>query len=203
MRHAAELGNILSRDPEKSVLFVYSDGGPDHRVTYVSVQLALISMFLKFDLDYLCAACTAPSHSWRNPVERITSTLSLGLQSVGLIREEMDSEFEAESAKCNSLKYLRNAASHYPDFQATALDSVSHVKVLLLRKAGAERKEDKRASIFLRHWWAMGTTTGYWFHNKSWCLHDEICCQDKARLDKVHWTLLCTATLLVWGKEVW
>ncbi len=133
MRHAAELGNILSRDPGKSVLFVYSDGGPDHRLTYVSVQLALISVFLKLDLDYLCAARTAPSHSWRNPVERIMSTLNLGLQSVGLMREQMDSEFEAQSGKCSSLKDLRDVASRYPDFQSSALDSVSHVKVLLLK----------------------------------------------------------------------
>ena len=106
MRHCAELGNVLSRDPGKSVLLIYSDGGPDHRVTYGPVQLGLISLFCKLDLDYLCAASTAPSHSWRNPVERIMSTLNLGLQSVHLMREEMDSEFEDRSRKCSSLKDL-------------------------------------------------------------------------------------------------
>ena len=135
MRHAVELGKILSHhvDPEKSVLFIYSDGGPDHRVSYISVQLALISLFLKFNLDYLCAARTAPSHSWSNPVERIMSTLNLGLQCVGLMREKMDSTFEAESAKCKNLKDLRSAANRSPEFQSSAFDSVSPVKVLLCK----------------------------------------------------------------------
>ena len=34
--------------------------------------------------------------SWRNPVERIMSIVNLGLQSVGLARQEMGEEVEAE-----------------------------------------------------------------------------------------------------------
>ena len=70
-RHAAELYNLLTDnvDLNRSVLFLYSDGGPDHRLTYVSVQASLIALFLKLDLDFLCAARTAPADSWRNPVE--------------------------------------------------------------------------------------------------------------------------------------
>ena len=41
-------------------------------LTYVTVQLSLICIFLKLDLDYLCAGHTAPYHSWRNPVESIS-----------------------------------------------------------------------------------------------------------------------------------
>ena len=48
---------------EQHALFIYSDGGPDHRLTYVSVQLSLIALFLNLDLDLLVAARTAPSHS--------------------------------------------------------------------------------------------------------------------------------------------
>ena len=37
-RHACELYQVLqSVSFSKSVLFLYSDGGPDHRLTYVSV----------------------------------------------------------------------------------------------------------------------------------------------------------------------
>ena len=64
-RHMAELLPLV--EPEavsKPILFLYSDGGPDHRLTYISVQLSLISLFLRLDLDYLCAARTAPFHSW-------------------------------------------------------------------------------------------------------------------------------------------
>ena len=38
-------------------------------LTYLSVKLSLIVLFLKLELDYLCAARTAPYHSYRNPVE--------------------------------------------------------------------------------------------------------------------------------------
>ena len=110
MRHATELGSILcsNADFHKSILFLYSDGGPDHRLTYyVSVQVSLIALCLTLDLDFLCAARTAPSHFWRNPVKRIMSTLNLGLQCVGLMREKSDSDFEAEAANCNSLLALR------------------------------------------------------------------------------------------------
>ena len=56
----------------------------------------------------------------------------------------MDSEFEDQSRKCSSLKDLRNAATRYPDFQSTALDSVSHVKLLLLKLfERLELKENK------------------------------------------------------------
>ena len=59
-------------------------------MTYLRVQLSLISVDLTLVLDYLCAACTVPFHSWWNPVERIMSIVNLGLQAVGLARKEMD-----------------------------------------------------------------------------------------------------------------
>lgn len=89
MRHMCELYNLIQCESAmdtspKSIVFIYSDGGPDHPLTYVTVQLSLICLFLKLDLDYLCACRTAPYHSWRNPVERVMSVLNLGLQCVGL-----------------------------------------------------------------------------------------------------------------------
>ena len=53
-----ELSKLLEGNA-KPILFLYSDGGPDHRVTYISVQIALIALFRILDLDYLCAARTA------------------------------------------------------------------------------------------------------------------------------------------------
>ena len=56
-RHAAELVSILrSKSLTHPVVFLYSDGGPDHRVTYTSVKLALIALFLELNLDHLCTA---------------------------------------------------------------------------------------------------------------------------------------------------
>ena len=69
-RHIAELYDIVtSQDLQmKPIMFMYRD-----RLTYLSVQLSLISLFLKLDLDFLCVCRTAPFHLWRNPVEQITS----------------------------------------------------------------------------------------------------------------------------------
>ena len=55
-QHIAELYDIVtSQDLQmKPIMFMYTDGGPDHRLTYLSVQLSLISLFLKLDLDFVC-----------------------------------------------------------------------------------------------------------------------------------------------------
>ena len=132
VRHTTELANILEDKVfDKPLLFLYSDGGPDHRVTYLSVKLALVALFLKLDLDYLCAARTAPYHSYRNPVERVMSFVNLGLQAIALAREKMGDEMEKEAAKCNSLKALRAVAEQKPEFKNAAMDSMSPVKILL------------------------------------------------------------------------
>ena len=129
-----ELHKIIQSESavySKPILFIYSDGGPDHRLTYISVQLSLICLFLQLDLDFLCAARTAPYHSWRNPVERIMSILNMGLQCVGLARSEMPEEFEKEVSKCNNLAELRKIASKVSGFELAVQDSLSPVKVLL------------------------------------------------------------------------
>lgn len=104
MRHGAELSSWLTTQlGSKSILFLYTDGGPDHRLTYVSTQLSLITLFLTLNLDLLlCAARTAPNQSWRNPVERIMSVVNLGLQSVGVMQKEMPAEAEKVIKNCNS-----------------------------------------------------------------------------------------------------
>ena len=131
-RHMAELLPLVEAVAvSKPVLFLYSDGGPDHRLTYISVQLSLISLFLQLDLDYLCAARTAPLHSWRNPVERMMSIVNLGLQSVGLARKEMGQEFEKMATKAGSMKDLRRLAEKEPGFKDAAVDSMASVKILL------------------------------------------------------------------------
>lgn len=106
LRHVTELSGTLTKYGllnGKSVLFLYTDGGPDHRLTYLSVKLSLICLFLVCDLDYLCACRTAPCHSWRNPAERVMSLVNLGLQSIGLMRQPMGDTEEALTASCNSL----------------------------------------------------------------------------------------------------
>ena len=97
-------------------MFIYSDGGPDHRLTYLSVQLSLIALFLNLDLDILIAGRTAPSHSWANPVERIMSIVNLGMQCIGVMREKGGSDFEEAVKKSKNLKDIRiNCSQFIPD----------------------------------------------------------------------------------------
>lgn len=53
-RHIAELYDIVLRKNLETnpIMLIYMDGGPDHRLTYLKVQLSLISLFLKLDLDF-------------------------------------------------------------------------------------------------------------------------------------------------------
>ena len=67
----------------------YTDGGPDHNNTFLSVKLGLIALFIQLDLDMLEAVRTAPYQSWKNSCERVHSVLNLWLQATGLTRTAM------------------------------------------------------------------------------------------------------------------
>ncbi len=86
----------------RHILFLYTDGGPDHRLTYISVQLSLIALFRHLNLDLLIAGRTAPSHSWANPVERIMAIVNLGFQCVGVMRKKMADDFEKCAFRCKT-----------------------------------------------------------------------------------------------------
>ena len=112
LRHNTELYSILcSKIRLKSVLYVHTDGGPDHRLTYLSVQLSLIALFRNLNLDLLIAGQTALCHSWKNPVERMMSIVNLGLQCVGMIRREGSDNFERRVKHANNLEEVRKATS--------------------------------------------------------------------------------------------
>ena len=125
IRHAAELVLVLrSKSLTHPVLILYSDGGPDHRVTYTSVKLALIALYLELNLDYLIAARTAPYHSFRNPAERVMSVLNLGLQSVGLARNTINNkDIEEAVTKCNSIPDVRKLTEDNPAVRSACLDA--------------------------------------------------------------------------------
>ena len=62
LRHAAKLIKVLKalklkvNAALKPCLLLHTDGGPEHRVTYVSAQAALICLLHKLQLDFLVAA---------------------------------------------------------------------------------------------------------------------------------------------------
>jgi hypothetical protein len=115
-------------------LFLFSDGGPDHHLTYLSVQLSLIALFLKLDLDVLIARKTAPSHSWANPVERVMSIINLGLQSVGVMRAKGSENLERALEKCSSLKKIHmECASYTEDIKLSLLPTQDLISDVLER----------------------------------------------------------------------
>ena len=59
------------------------------------------------------------------------SVLNLGLQCIGLARDQMPDEFEMEVDKCNNLTELRNIASRKSGILSAVQDSLSPVKILL------------------------------------------------------------------------
>ena len=81
------------------VLLLYTDGGPDHRSTYMPVKLSMIVLFRSLNLDMLVALRTAPSNSWANLVERTMSIVNTGLQEVGLMPQKMSEDFEKAVGK--------------------------------------------------------------------------------------------------------
>lgn len=126
--HCCELEDILSASSPGGnippILALYTDGGPDHRTTYGSVQVALIGVFKRYDLDLLVACRTTPGQSFINPVERIMSLLNLGLHGVALERSEMSVENEALLKSCHSMADIREEASKNPQLQAAYGDSI-------------------------------------------------------------------------------
>ncbi|GES72778.1 uncharacterized protein LOC105326236 [Rhizophagus clarus] len=125
IRHNSELYNLLVNDEQQNpFLFIYTDGGPDHRVNYLRVQLSLIALFVTLDLDLLVAVRTPPGHSWKNPVERIMSILNLGLQCIGLMRAEMNEGYEEIMKYCNSMEDIRNKAEEELQLKEQLLNSL-------------------------------------------------------------------------------
>ena len=76
-RHSVELVHLnkgIPQDDPKPVLVILSDGGPDHKLGYGSVQISMIALFSKLNLDVLICMQMCPYQSWTNPAERVMST---------------------------------------------------------------------------------------------------------------------------------
>ncbi|KAK6182622.1 hypothetical protein SNE40_010264 [Patella caerulea] len=114
---------LVNDSAEKPILAIKSDGGPDHRLTYLSVKVSLIALFVALDLTCLIAIRTAPHQSYRNPVERCMSTLNLGLQFISLMRDKLDEKSEQLLSKANSMSDIRKCAEQNPGMQEKILQS--------------------------------------------------------------------------------
>ncbi|XP_052223762.1 uncharacterized protein LOC127839434 isoform X2 [Dreissena polymorpha] len=147
-RHAVEMEQILTKgganDAVPPILMIFSDGGPDHRITYHSVKLALIVLFKKLNLDMLIAGRSAPGHSWLNPAERIMSILNLALQNAALIRAECRPEFETTLNGANSMADIRKNAERVEGLKAAWVQSASPVIELLEERTNRLSLQSKR-----------------------------------------------------------
>ena len=86
------------------ILISYTDGGPEHRTTFLSVKIALICLQKFLNLDQVLAVRTAPGHSYRNPAEKINCVVNLGLYGIGCMRKNsVDPEFEQTLHNCSGL----------------------------------------------------------------------------------------------------
>lgn len=65
LKHYSDDGLV----PTKPILVVVSDGEPDHCITYASVQVALLCLFISLNLDMLVVCRTCPYQSWQNITE--------------------------------------------------------------------------------------------------------------------------------------
>ncbi|GBB99347.1 hypothetical protein RclHR1_00350003 [Rhizophagus clarus] len=64
LRHMTEFYDILINTKlDHPFLMLYTDGSPDHKNTFLRVQLTLIAMFVILNLDYLVAVRTPSGHS--------------------------------------------------------------------------------------------------------------------------------------------
>src|ERR1044072_3657064 len=125
IKHNSELYNLLiNNEQQNPFLLIYTDGGPDHRVNYLRVQLSLIALFVTLDLDLLVAVCTPPGNSWKNPVECIMSILNLGMQSIGLMCSEMSNNLENLMKKCNTMKEIRTCSKNEPQLKNELINSL-------------------------------------------------------------------------------
>ena len=130
LRHATELDQVVRDDPNP-YLALYTDGGPDHRTNLLSVQFALICIFLQENRDMVFAVKSPPHNSWKDPAKRVMSVLNLGAQAVGLMRFSPDIEGVLQS--CCGLKKIRSLNEDNPalEVKTKILESVQPSKVLL------------------------------------------------------------------------
>ena len=140
LRHSAELSKTLLTEgcaqdsllgSGKSILIIMSDGGPDHRLSYGSVQIALLCLFFRMNCDVLIALCSCPYQSWTNPAERMMSVLNLALQNTSLERAQMSSEQECLVKNKNNMKAVRAVFETHPSLEAGVTVAVQPVIDLL------------------------------------------------------------------------
>mmetsp|Transcript_30445 Transcript_30445/g.69473 ORF Transcript_30445/g.69473 Transcript_30445/m.69473 type:complete len:957 (+) Transcript_30445:1194-4064(+) len=131
-----------------TVLVLQTDGGPDHSLKRVAVQLALVGMFKELDLDHLVVLRGAPNGSARNKVERSMSILNIGAANVSLKRGQMPEWAEKRVSHCGSMQAVRDEARKVDAQREKALEQVRDLeeKLAASETASASATEDNSAT---------------------------------------------------------
>jgi len=93
-----------------TVLILQTDGGPNHSIKKVIVQLALIATFKELDIDHFVVLRCAPNGSAQKKIEQSMSVLNFGLAHVATRRGDMDPWAEKVAANASSVQAVRDVA---------------------------------------------------------------------------------------------
>ena len=94
MRHATELLSLRKNARPNGVEMIYTDGGSEHNISFLNVQIGWLAYFILSRCDTLIVGITTPTQSWTNLGERVMSVLNMAMQNYALGRELMDDDFE-------------------------------------------------------------------------------------------------------------
>ena len=101
------------------------DGGPDHNLTFLSNQLALLGLFLVGGMDKLTATRGCPGSSYLNTAERLMSLLNIGLSSLALMLDPNTPQWLRDILHgLGSMKAIRKALADYDDIMQHAIDAL-------------------------------------------------------------------------------
>ena len=115
---------------QEAFSLAFTDGGPDHNISFLNVMVSWLAFFIISGSDTLIVARTAPTQSWTNPVERLMYVLNLALSNCALAREIMGEDFEKNMKKCNSMASVRKMAKQLDSTNLVATEvSSAHVHV--------------------------------------------------------------------------
>lgn len=117
-------------------------------MTFETVKLSLVQLFIQLDLDMLVALRTAPNHSWMNPAERCMSILNLALQHVALARKEMEPTYENAVKHKSTLGAVRNLANIKTGFKDAFAESVGSVIELVNSRFKRMKLKDEHLKVY-------------------------------------------------------
>ena len=127
---------------------IVTDGGPDHRLTYVSVKFSYLALFLYVNLDMLVAVRTCPYQSWSNLAEWVMSTLNLSLQNVSLARNRMEEEAESIVKGNKTMAEVRKVVEKNPNLGKQFQESLSQPKDTLSSCFASVKLKDEPIRVF-------------------------------------------------------